>query len=97
VPREFGRYNPETGKVEWFKDEPKAAARLEIIEDSLPPGGMWHPATGVHVHSKSKFRQMTKAAGCIEVGNEIQKDRRNWELPGAREAVIETIERFKAR
>lgn len=40
------------------------------IRDSMD--GLWHPATGRIIDSKSKFRQETKAAGCVEVGN--QKD-----------------------
>lgn len=34
---------------------------------------LWHPATGEHVDSKSRFRQITRERGCIEVGNEVQK------------------------
>lgn len=98
--REIGRYDPELGKVVWYDAEtyqPKGAAHIEIIEDSLPPGGMWHPATGQYVHSKSLFRKITKAAGCIEVGNEKQVDRRQWGVPNAKQDVLDTIERLKAR
>lgn len=39
-----------------------------------------HMATGRHVDSKSEFRKMTRAAGCEEVGNEIQRPKA-WEAP----------------
>ena len=70
-------------------------ARTQIITDSLPPGGLWHPATGKYVDSKSKFRQFTKAAGCVEVGNEVQRDRREWGVPHLKRDIIDTIERSK--
>lgn len=31
----------------------------------------WHPATGRYSSSKSGFRQMTRDAGCREVGNDV--------------------------
>lgn len=41
-----------------------------FIRDTID--ALWHPATGQMVDSKSKFRQITRAAGCQEVGD--QKD-----------------------
>ena len=35
-----------------------------------------HPCTGEHVTSKSNFRKITRANGCVEVGNEKLQDRR---------------------
>ncbi len=32
---------------------------------------LWHPVTGKHTDSKSEFRKMTVAAGCREVGTDI--------------------------
>lgn len=71
--------------------------RVEIITDSLPPGGMWHPATGTYVHSKARFREITRAAGCTEIGNEKQVDQRDWDIPGAHEDVVTVMERLRAR
>jgi len=39
-----------------------------VHDDIMEP--TWHPATGTMIDSKSKFRRETKAAGCIEYGNE---------------------------
>ena len=64
-----------------------------IITDSLPPGGLWHPATGTFVDSKSRFREYTKAAGCVEVGNEVQRDTRSWGVPDLKGDILRTIER----
>lgn len=53
-----------------------AAARKHfhsVIQDSMNP--TWHPANGKIIDSKAKFRRITKDAGCIEIGNEEQKQR----------------------
>lgn len=39
-----------------------------LIRDSMDP--TWHPADGQIYDSKHKFRAATKAAGCIEVGDQ---------------------------
>jgi hypothetical protein len=44
-----------------------------VIQDSM--NSTWHPITGEMIDSKSKFRKITKSHGCIEVGNEEQKQR----------------------
>lgn len=41
-----------------------------VISDSMDP--LKHMGTGQIIDSKSRFRQATKASGCIEIGNEIQ-------------------------
>lgn len=42
-----------------------------VVSDNL--GGMLaHPVTGQHTDSKSRFRQMTRDTGCVEVGTERQ-------------------------
>src|SRR5712671_7551980 len=52
-----------------------------------------HMATGEYLTSKSKFRQATRAAGCVEVGNEtstLLKPRQKVELDrGARREAIQ--------
>lgn len=30
----------------------------------------WHPATGEVLDSKSRFREATRASGCVEVGDQ---------------------------
>lgn len=71
-------------------------ARTQIITDSLPPGGLWHPATGSYVDSKSKFRQFTKAAGCVEIGNEVQKDTRDWGVKNLKGDVLQSMEKVRS-
>lgn len=44
--------------------------KLQIITDEMP--GTQHPCDGRVYTSKNKFRQTTKAHGCIEIGNEKQ-------------------------
>ena len=44
--------------------------RLRYISDHMDP--LQHPVSGKTYDSKSEFRRATKAAGCIEVGD--QKD-----------------------
>jgi hypothetical protein len=34
-----------------------------------------HMGDGKHYTSKKKFREATRAAGCVEIGNEVQKPR----------------------
>jgi len=52
-----------------------------------------HMATGEYLTSKAKFRQATRAAGCVEVGNEtstLLKPRQKVELDrGARREAIQ--------
>jgi hypothetical protein len=79
--------------IELGKQQPEV--RTQIITDSLPPGGLWHPATGKYVDSKSRFRQYTKAAGCVEIGNETQKDTRRWEVPNLKEDIVRSMEKLR--
>lgn len=60
-----------------------------IITDSMPE--TWHPADGKHYTSKSRFRRATKAHDCVEVGNEKQTDRRQFDR-NARDDVRRAIE-----
>lgn len=45
-----------------------------VQSDTMPP--LLHMATGQVLDSKSEFRRQTKAAGCIEVGNENPQPRK---------------------
>ena len=54
--------------------EPKQANRsVSVISDTMQP--LRHMATGKVIDSKSQFRNETKAAGCVELGNEAIKPR----------------------
>lgn len=45
-----------------------------VISDTMQP--MRHPITGKLMDSKSKFRAITRANNCVEVGNEVMRDTR---------------------
>jgi hypothetical protein len=48
---------------------PKRSGKtLHVISDEMAPTR--HMADGNYYTSKKKFRQATRAAGCVEVGNE---------------------------
>lgn len=71
------------GMVEASIAGPKhvSASATGVISDTMAPTR--HMADGRTYDSKSKFREATKAAGCIEVGNEtetILKPRKRIEL-----------------
>lgn len=50
-----------------------AASGPQVISDTME--STWHPATGRRISSKAKFRAETRAAGCVEVGNERMAER----------------------
>lgn len=61
-----------------------------------------HMADGKYYTSKAKFRQATRAAGCVEVGTETQtllKPRRQTQLdPGRRrDAIVQAIHQLRNR
>lgn len=43
---------------------------VHVISDEMDPTR--HMVDGQYYTSKSKFRQVTKTNGCVEVGNEVQ-------------------------
>lgn len=53
---------------------PLRSGGVHIISDHLPD--LRHPITGKVMDSKSGFRAVTRAHGCVEVGNEVQRDTR---------------------
>lgn len=56
--------------------EPRDTGRpaVAVISDTMPE--MRHPITGRLMDSKSQFRRVTRAHGCVEVGNDQQRDTR---------------------
>jgi hypothetical protein len=42
-----------------------------VISDTMEP--VQHPCTGDYFSSKAQFRRVTRAHGCVEVGNEKMK------------------------
>jgi hypothetical protein len=55
-------------EVRLLQDEPEPLG-LYVISDEMEPTR--HMADGKYFTSKAKFRENTKAHGCIELGNEI--------------------------
>lgn len=68
---------------------PKPGSGLYVISDTMPD--MRHPATGKVMNSKSQFRAITRAAGCVEVGNEIQRDTRQMGVGGLKADIAQAI------
>lgn len=57
-----------------------------FVRDEIPP--TFHPATGQVMTSLSEFRKVTKASGCVEVGNE--------KLPSYAPPPVESMEKTVA-
>lgn len=68
----------------------KSAAPF-VISDTMQP--LKHMGTGEMLDSKAKFRQATRASGCVEIGTEIIKPRAPIKLDRGqrREAIRRTI------
>lgn len=64
-----------------------------VISDCMD--AVIHPATGLYSDSKSTFRKMTKASGCIEVGDQAPTQNRISDPIGTREAKAERREAIK--
>lgn len=60
-----------------------------VIDDTMPLTE--HPCTGEWFDSKSKFRSVTKAQGCVEVGNDLLSSQ-----PEPRREVLTREERREA-
>lgn len=65
------------GKLIEKSKAPPRNSGPHVISDYLP--GLRHPITGQQMDSKSSFRAITKMHGCVEVGNETQRDTRRIE------------------
>lgn len=68
----------------------ETSSQCYVISDEMPPTR--HMADGNYYTSKKKFREATRRAGCVEVGNEtatLLKPRKSVELDrGARREAI---------
>ncbi len=67
-----------------------------IIRDTMD--ALQHPATGEMFDSKSRFRDVTKAHGLVEVGNDSQKSRNIHSEPkhARKKAISEAYEAVAA-
>lgn len=60
-----------------------------VISDTMD--AMRHPATGKLMDSKSRFRAVTRSVGCVEVGNEVQRDTRRHEVGNLKADIAQAI------
>jgi hypothetical protein len=68
-------YVRRNGKVvEKDRAEPIRSTGPYLNSDTM--NAMRHPITGKFMDSKSSFRAITRAHGCVEVGNETMRDTR---------------------
>ena len=85
-----------TGTPEIVRTRPAQSGRVvHYISDHMEP--TVHMATGEVIDSKSKFRQRTREAGCVEVGNEKFPER---EKPSRRELQADmrrALEKLRSR
>lgn len=68
---------------------PRPGSGLYVISDTMPD--MRHPATGQVMNSKSQFRAITRAAGCVEVGTETQRDTRQTGVGNLKSDIAQAI------
>ena len=61
-----------------------------VISDSMPE--MLHPITQKPYESKSQFRRVTLAHGCVEVGNDAMRDTRRVDLGDRRADIRRAIQ-----
>ena len=64
-------------------------ARHYVVSDKLPD--LRHPITGKPMDSKSAFRAVTRAHGCVEVGNDQQCDTRKLDLGNLKADIATAI------
>lgn len=69
---------------------PLKSGGVHIISDHLPD--LRHPITGKRMDSKSAFRAVTRAHGCVEVGNETQRDTRQINTGNIKADIARAIE-----
>src|SRR5688572_25495422 len=73
------------------KYEQKAPA---VHTDIIPP--TWHPSNGKYYESKSAFREVTRAHGCVEVGNDFDSHKfERRKLPPIKDALVENYQRAR--
>lgn len=61
----------------------------QVISDTMQ--ALRHPITGKPMDSKSQFRSVTRAHGCVEVGNEVQRDTRRIDYGNVKHDIARAI------
>lgn len=64
-----------------------------VISDCMD--ALIHPATGLYSDSKSSFRKMTKASGCVEIGDQAPVENCIPDVVGTREAKADRVSEIK--
>lgn len=72
-----------------------AGSAPSVISDHMP--AMIHPSTGKLMDSKSQFRRVTRANGCVEVGNDVRAPRKPVDMPPVREDIHRAIQELGSR
>lgn len=91
----------ERGKWRWVNGEfvnytKEATPQTHsVITDIIPD--TWHPADNKYYSSKSKFREVTRAHGCIEYGNESLERKKVQEGPTVSESIRNAFELCRAK
>ncbi len=94
-------YRENYGLIKWSPITPNAPVeRLPnvapyVISDTMDH--TWHPVTGQMIDSKAKFRQITRSAGCDEVGNERMEPRAPTTVPPVGPDIKRAIEELRGR
>lgn len=71
------QYDKASGQVlEVYPEEALDVDAPAVHGDEMPP--TWHPCDGNYYESRRKFRAVTAAHGCVELGND-KPTRRKWE------------------
>ncbi len=82
----------QNGMIESHLAEPKGSdPRFYVISDEMPL--LRHMGDGKMYSSKAKFRQATKAVGCVEIGNDPAIARPRKPIPLSRERRRDDIRR----
>ena len=69
----------------------RSGSGVYVISDNME--SLWHPATGKYTSSKSRFRQMTREAGCVEVGTDSSLHRKRESIRLTKEERSRDIKR----
>jgi hypothetical protein len=94
-------YRENYGLIKWSPITPNAPverlpnAAPYVISDTMDH--TWHPVTGQMIDSKAKFRQITRSAGCDEVGNDRFPERTPERVSKPGEDIKRAIEELRGR
>jgi hypothetical protein len=90
-----GKWRWDGKKLVKMASEPKSTFH-SVIQDTM--AATWHPANGQYYDSKSEFRRVTKAHGCVEVGDKdsFAPSKPQDESRERKEAIRDSIEQLSS-